>query len=304
MKYKSFTCLIISLFVSMVIQAQTLESQSSAELAVRIQPAPEAVFNMFREAGMQPVNHVLTDKEKDKVKKAFTMLPPLHRKILEEHLHSISFMDNIPNTALTYPVETADSINKFNITFRAEIINETISQWATWKENTYYSFSEGNEFEINVEGGDLDAIVYILLHEATHVVDAVLELTPHPRERDAFVEPTPFTQGIWHKMNLPEEAFIGAVLETIRFRSGKPVPVSQAPEVYKALKKTPFASLYSMAAWFEDLAELVSIYHLTENLNQPFRISIKKNGKEVVNFEPMKNELVKKRLDQLKVFYK
>lgn len=45
------------------------------------------------------------------------------------------------------------------------------------------------------------------------------------------------------------------------------------------------------------------IYHLTEKLNQPFRISVKKNGKEIISFEPMKNKLVKKRLDQLKIFY-
>jgi hypothetical protein len=129
--YKSFTYLFIFLFTSMVIQAQTLESQYYTGLVGRIQPAPEKVFSKFREAGMHPVNHVPTDKETDKVEKAFAMRTSLHRKILKEHLHSISFMDNMPNTALTSPVETGDSTKKFNITFRAEIMNETISQWAT-----------------------------------------------------------------------------------------------------------------------------------------------------------------------------
>ena len=133
-------------------------------------------------------------------------------------------------------------------------------------------------------------------------MDAVLELTPHPEERDTLIEPTPFTQGIWHK-NVPEEAFISPLLETTRFRSGKPVLISKAPEVYKALQETPFASLYSMAAWFEDFAELATIYHLTEKLKQPFRISVKKNNKEIISFEPLKNKLVKKRLDQLRIFY-
>lgn len=252
---------------------------------------------------MQPVNHTLTAKEKDKVEKAFAMLSPLHVKILKEHLHSISFMDNMPNTALTSPVETADSSRKFNITFRAEIINETVSQWATWKENTYYTFPEGNELKIHIEAGELDAMVYVLLHEATHVVDAVLELTPHSEEGDTLVKPTAFTQGIWVEVNVPEKAFISPLLATTRFRSGKQVPVSQAPKIYKELQKTPFASLYSTAAWFEDLAELVSIYHLTEKLNQPFRLSVKKNNKEIMRFEPMKNKLVKKRLSQLNVFY-
>lgn len=54
---------------------------------------------------------------------------------------------------------------------------------------------------------------------------------------------------------------------TTRFRSGKPVLISSAPKVYEALKETPFASLYSMASWHEDLAEMLTIYHLTQKMN-------------------------------------
>ncbi len=284
------------------IHAQQLEDRQNTGLSERIQPAPESVFNMFREAGMEPVNHVLTEIEKEKVEKAFSVLPSLHQKILKEHLHSISFMDNMPNTALTSPVETSDATKKFNITFRAEMLHETISEWATRKENTCYDRSASNEYEVSIDAGELDAFVYVLLHEATHVVDGVLDVTPHPKERDIFVEPTPFTQNIWYKMNVPAENFIKPLLETTRFRSGKPISILYAPEVYKALKETPFVSLYGMASWFEDLAEMVTIYHLTEKLNQPFRISVKKNDMEIVSFEPMKNELVKKRLKQLETF--
>lgn len=303
MMRRFFTYLFFSLFIPMALHAQIPESRSSAALAERIKSAPDEVFNKFREAGMQPVDHILTAKEKDKVAKAFTMLSPLHSKILKQHLHSISFMDNMPNTALTSPVETTDSSQKFNITFRAEIINETVSQWATWKENTYYTFPEGSGMEITIDAGELDAMVYVLLHEATHVVDAVLALTPHSGEGDTVAAPTAFTRGIWHTANVPEKAFISPLLETTRFRSGKQVPVSDAPKIYKDLQKTPFVSLYSTAAWFEDLAELVAIYHLTAKLNQPFRVSVKQNSKEIMSFEPMKSKLVKKRLEQLKVFY-
>jgi hypothetical protein len=40
-----------------------------------------------------------------------------------------------------------------------------------------------------------------------------------------------------------------------------------------------------MASWFEDLAELVTIYHLTQKMNQPFRVVVKKNNLEVIRFE-------------------
>ena len=304
MNYKLFIHLCLSFFLLTTVHAQEMESRQNIELTERIQPAPESVFKMFREAEMNPVNHVLTEIEKQKVEKAFSILPSLHQKILKEHLHSISFMDNMPNTALTSPVETSDSTKKFNITFRFEILHETISEWTTWKENTYYDQSESNEYEVSIDAGELHAIVYILLHEATHVVDGVLNITPHPHERDALVEPTPFTRNIWYKMNVPTEKFINPLLEKTRFRSGKPISIMHAAEVYEALQKTPFASLYSMASWFEDLAEMVTIYHLTERMNQPFRISVKKNDIETVTFEPMKNKLVKRRLKQLdELFY-
>jgi hypothetical protein len=292
--------LVLSLFLAIPICAQV----PSSDLAKRVLIAPESVFKMFREAEMNPVNHELTAVERAKVEKAFAILPPLYQKILKGHLHSISFMDNMPNTALTSPVESSDSTQLFNITFRAGILNETISEWATQKENTCYDRSANPDFEISIEAGTLDALQYVLLHEATHVLDAVLNITPHPEERGALVEPTPYTKGIWYKMNVPTEPFIDSLLEKTRFRSGKTVPIALAPEIYKALRKTPFASLYGMASWFEDLAELATIYHLTHKMNQPFRVVVRKDNLELSKFEPMKNKRVKKRLRQLAFFYK
>lgn len=295
-----FSTIALSLFLAIPIYAQV----SNSDLAKRVLIAPESVFKMFREAEMNPVNHELTEVERVKVEKAFAILPPLYQKILKGHLHSISFMDNMPNTALTSPVESSDSMQLFNITFRAGILNETISEWATQKEYTCYDRSANPDFEISIEAGELAAIQYVLLHEATHVVDAVLNVTPHPEERGALVDPTPYTQGIWYKMNIPAKPFIDSLLEKTRFRSGKMVPIALAPEIYKALRKTPFASLYGMASWFEDLAELLTIYHLTHKMNQPFRVVVKRNNLELYKFEPMKNKGVKKRLGQLAFFYK
>lgn len=299
MIHKFFTIAFI-LFSTVYVYAQV----PSSDLAKRVLIAPESVFKLFREAEMNPVNHELTAVEQAKVDKAFAILPPLYQKILKGHLHSISFMDNMPNTALTSPVERPDSIKMFNITFRAGILNETISEWATQKEYTCYDRSANPDIEISIEAGTLDAIQYVLLHEATHVLDAVLNITPHPEERGALVDPTPYTKGIWYKMNVPTEPFIDSLLEKTRFRSGKTLPIGLAPEIYKALRKTPFASLYGMASWFEDLAELATIYHLSKKMNQPFRVVVKKKDLELIKFEPMKNKGVKKRLALLALFYK
>ncbi|MPR35939.1 hypothetical protein GBK04_21955 [Cytophagaceae bacterium SJW1-29] len=295
--------LLVVLFFSAGTSAQDLDSTHTKELSQRVRIAPESVFESFREAGMKPVNHELTPAEKQKVLHAFALLPPLHQRILNQHLQSISFMDNMPNTALTSPVDSAGGPKMFNITFRAGLLEETISEWATWKETTCFTPAADSSYEVRVEGGTLDAIVYVLMHEATHIVDAVMDITPHPAERNAIVEPTPFTKGIWRKMNVPAEPYLDSLLEQTRFRSGKTVPISLAPEVYQKLAQTPYPSLYAMAAWFEDIAELATIYHLTAKLNQPFYVVVTKDKVEVTRFEPMKNGLVKPRLDQLASFY-
>ncbi len=78
---------------------------------------------------MRHTLRVLTAIEKEKVNKAFSFLSLLHQKVLKDYLHSISFMADMPNTALTSPVESASAEKMFNITFRADILNETISEW-------------------------------------------------------------------------------------------------------------------------------------------------------------------------------
>ena len=97
------------------------------EPAQRVKVAPESVFKMFRDAGMKPINRTLTSAEKEKVSNAFALLPPLHQRILKQHLLSISFMDNMPNTALTSPVDPVGGIKMFKITFRGGLLNENVS---------------------------------------------------------------------------------------------------------------------------------------------------------------------------------
>lgn len=300
---KKLIFLFFTFLVYSSLSAQTKNAENSTFYKSRISAAPESVFKKFIDAGMQPTNHELTEAEQEKVAKAFSLLPPLHSKILQENLHSISFMDNMPNTALTSPVISADSIKKFNITFRAGILNETISEWANWKEKSLYDVSANPIFEVTIDAGNLDAFVYVLLHEATHVVDAVLKLTPHAEEDENLIQHTAYTKNIWRLFNIPMAKFTNPTLEKTRFRSGKVQPITSAIEIYNELEKTPFVSLYGMASWYEDLAELVTIYHLTNKLNQPFVVYIKENGQIKSKFEPMKNKLVKKRLRQLEVFY-
>lgn len=300
---KYFITIMLSIFFLTLGHAQQNQESPISTLTERTQVSPENIFKKFQDAGMNPTTHELTDIEKQKLNNAFSILPPLHQKILKKHLHSISFMDNMPNTALTSSIETSDSIKLYNITFRAEILHQTISEWTTWKENGCYVKSPNNKYQVIVDAGNLDAIIYILLHEATHVVDGVLNLTPHLDDKDIWEGSKVFTQNIWDSYNKPSKNIISPLLKTTYFRSGKPIAISNAPDVYKALEKTPYVSLYSTASWYEDLAETLTIYHLTTKMNQPYKVLVTKNGVPVSSYEPAKNKNVKKRQNYLDIFY-
>lgn len=145
--------------------------------------------------------------------------------------------------------------------------------------------------------------MFVLLHEATHVVDAVLNLTPPIENADDSVAPTVITKDIWKKMNVPLERYIDPLVEKTIFRGGGRIPIASAPGIYRALSKMPFVSVYATASWSEDIAELETIYHLTHKIKQPFYVYVKKGNDEVARYEPMKSKLVQERLRHLKVFY-
>lgn len=295
-------CLLFFVLLFCRITAQTVDSDPNSFYKDRILKAPESVFKKFKDAGMNPSEHILTTSEQEKVDQAFTLLPPLYKKILKEYLQSISFMDNMPNTALTSTLETVGSTKQFNITFRAGILNESISEWATWKESSLYDTAANPALKILIDAGNLDAFVYVLLHEATHIVDAVLKLTPDMTS-DSLVEATAITKNVWQLFNTPVVKFTDPLLEKTRFRGGTKQPITSASEIYNTLRKTPFASLYGMSSWHEDIAELITIYYLTSKLSQPFVIYIEENGKIISKFEPMANKLVKRRLKQLQFIF-
>ena len=102
----------------------------------------------------------------------------------------------------------------------------------------------------------------------------------------------------------PSPRYRDPLLERVRFRpGGQTLAIDQAEAVYASLRRTPFVSLYGSSNWYDDLAEYVALYHLTDVLGQPYRIVVRKEGKEVFTYEPMKSHIVRGRVGQMKRFY-
>jgi hypothetical protein len=276
------------------LRAQALRAfglDPSSPLASRVQPTPASVLEMFRELGPPaPTPHELTTDERRQLSQALEALTPLQKRVLGERLRSLSFLDGMPNTALTSTVNPGGEYRLFDITLRASVFRQNASEWLTQKERTCFD-TAGSPLEISVEAGTLPAIVYALIHEATHVVDSALRMTPAVPSGDP--DASAFTRGVWAGSSTPVAAYRNPLLESVVFRQGgRVLPVADARAVYEALAKTPFASLYGSRNWSDDLAEYVAVYELTRKLHQPYRVVIRKDREAVFVFEPMKSRLV------------
>lgn len=279
----------------------------AAPLESRITAAPASVLKMFADAGLPtPTAHTLTATERRRLSAAIAVLPPLHRRILAERLRGMSFLDGMPNTALTSTVNPNDPYRIFDITLRAGVLGEDVSTFLTEKERTCFD-AAGSALSVSIDAGTTDAIAYVLLHEATHVIDSSLRLTPAVRPGDQPAAGSPvsvFTKGVWRERTIIDSRYREPFLERVKFRAGGEVlPINRAESVYEALRRTPFASVYGSSNWHDDLAEYVTWYHLTQKLEQPYRIVIRDAGKETFAYEPMKSQIVRTRFDQMDKFY-
>lgn len=275
-------------------------------LIQRVGETPDSVLAIFREAGMSPKPYSLTDDDRQKLIAAIAILPPLHQAVLKQRLRRISLLNDMPNTALTSVIDSTESYPLFDITIRAAILKQSAADWLKEKEGSCFQGNE-SKFSLRVDIGNITAIQYVLLHEATHVVDATRAITPSISQNPEAAlpaSPTPFTLGIWEDARTPVSRYLNEELMAIRFRrGGKATDSSNMKNLYEALGRTPFVSLYGSSARTEDLAEYLTVYHLTQKLHQPFKISVYEGDREVLVHDPMKSEITRSRFDLMNQFY-
>jgi hypothetical protein len=276
------------------------EFDTTTILSERIKPGHPKILKMFEAAGMNPVNHSLSEEELKIVTASIEKLPVLHQQVLRKRLLQISFLDNMPNTALTAPVNPKDSLKLFIITVRAEILHQTVSEWLTEKERGCFDFSNSG-LDLRYNAGNLNAFVYVLIHEATHIVDAALGIysnNSNPNLPEVLSEDR-FTKGVWKDRTKVSNKFENELLDSTYFRSRKILPIKKAQEVYKALAISPFVSLYGRNSCHEDFAEFITIKYLNEKFGQKFSIELLDKGQNVYTFKPLKNKFVRSRIKVL-----
>ncbi len=238
------------------------------------------------------------------------LLPVTYKKILQERLLGIYFIENLLGSGLADSVVAGSDEIYSILILNPIVLKKSLTELLTYKENT--CFNNDNEnigLEIKVSD-DYLGLLYILLHESTHIVDYIKGITP-------FVEPdmvklygenkdaSPFTTEYWDDYRQFKDSIPGRYRGKINFYSNmKNLKISNTEilEVYSDFSKTPFATLYSYSNWAEDLADYCTVYYLTRIMKLDYRICIYNKNEQVFTYEPFNNPLILERVDRLKLF--
>lgn len=262
----------------------------------RISPAPEDLLERFsHELNVNVSAHIVTLPERAILTKALAQLPDFHREVLQTRLRAIYFIDGFPNNALTFPEGGSTTEPTYSIAVRSGALHETISELVTRKERTLFD-SAGSEPSVTIDAGTLNAMVYVLLHEATHIVDFAVGATPDPAHPGGS---HPLVSGIWRDDRTPVDEYRLPILTSILWRNRRAMSIMHAPDLYDALGRTPFISVYASCDSHDDLAELVAWTELTGRLHQPYRIIISKGTTVMRVMEPAHSNLIRMRLKHL-----
>lgn len=267
--------------------------ERASSLRSRVGPPDALVMEIFRDAGGSEITpHALTEQEWAVVDSALGKLPPLHRRVLQGHLRRLSFVDLKPGAgnALTSRADPDGKGDAFDITLRASLLHETLTDFLTAKDAGLFE-DDGSGYRVRFNAGRADALTYVLLHEATHVVDQVLGLTA---DADG-----PVRKALWIGSRDLAEPYASSLAAKTRFRGSSRIPVHQAANYYRALARTPFVSFYATAAASEDLAELAAWRQLSRHGQKLSVTVVDATGRRVFRYEPLKSASVRRRLAML-----
>lgn len=248
-------------------------------------------------------------KEREIIARNLALLPPRHRAVLRERLIGIYFVGNFMGSGVTDWVLKDGKRLYCYIILNPALLSMDLSATLTWRERSCFRMTDP-AWTLAIDcGKQYDGLLYVLLHEASHVVDYVTNVTPYVEEKvrhlNPGVEETGFTRGIWSGIASPAADLPWRKdLTFYGFGGGPKIPVTDAPAIYRGLAQSPFVSLYGSTAWIEDFADYLTFYHITQKLGMPYVITVQK-GKEIISrTEPLKNGAVAARFPLMERFYR
>ena len=157
--------------------------------------------------------YLLSESEKDMLKEYIELLPGQYKEILKNKLIGIYFINNLYGNGIAdYVVDENNEIYTILI-INSTVFNCTVSELVTEKENSCYN-ADNDNINLNIEINDAyTGLLYILLHETTHIVDYCNRITPYVEPNydkitGLLERPYKFTYTVWKSYNQYNENII------------------------------------------------------------------------------------------------
>ena len=244
------------------------------------------------------------------IRNGLAQLPRLHREVLSERLVKVYFVSNMMSNGYTDWTLNRDGKIFVFMVFNPASLKSTISEVLTRREMSAFK-KNLRDMSVAINAGNQPGFLYILLHESSHAVDYIRHITPMiepgmEKVNKDLPSTTAFVRGTWQSYKQPEAGCDFPLRKEVTFyglNHGPKISLSEAKTLYQGLEGSCFASLYGSQNWAEDFAEYFALYHLTQKMQEPYKISVLKNGKPVFVYEPMQNPKVISRFGLIEKFY-
>lgn len=283
-----------------------------SSISERIVPIPEQTLKKLMQDDQREDYrpYALSSGEKKMFADYCGKLPSENRRVMQESLLKIYFVENFAGAGMTDFVLSADRTVYTVLYINPAVLTAGISRWITDRENSM--FIKGYDAHVEFDcGKDYTALMYVLLHESSHAVDYV-----HPRT--PFVEPAfaeaqgllmkanDFTDGVWDAYDVIAGNY--AITESRDLHaygiSPPAIDASKIASLYERLSRTPVLTAYAAKNWAEDFADTIAFFHLTQKLKQPFTVTVYEKGKAAAVYRPMDSPMVQKRLKSVEDMYR
>jgi hypothetical protein len=284
------------------------EFKAATDLIDRVGTAPDFVLDYWSgQDGRRYTAHGLSADERDIFRQCLDDLPETYKNVLKERLIGIFVVEDFLGSGLAdYVLDANDKIYSI-LLFNPTVLRVSLSELVTQKERTCFIFDRPDmSITVNLNN-QLPGLLYILLHEATHIVDYINKYTP-------YVEPDmlkiqgessgarPFTERLWADYTQLKDNYSFAYKDRITFygmSQGPKISISEAADAYRAMEGVPVASLYGALNWAEDLAEYMTFLYLTRIKGTDYTITAWDNGKVIYQYRPFENKKVLEREQEL-----
>lgn len=277
------------------------EFNRQSDLPDRIGTAPDFVLDYWSEQdGRQYTTRELSAQERGIVARCLAELPETYKTILTERLIGIYFIEDFLGSGLTdFVLDEGNRIYTI-LLLNPLTLKDSLTDLVTRKENTcFIADRPGMSIAVTLDER-LPGLLYILMHEATHIVDYVNRCTPYvepdmPEIQGKFSGPKPFTDRLWADYTHFRDGYGFAYKDRVTFygmNQGPKISISQAADVYRAMSGVPVASLYGTVNWAEDFAEYMTFHYLTQKRGTDYTLTVSENGQIIYQYKPFANSQV------------